>query len=306
MFFTSRVVGNSGMLKSVVLGPAEPTKIGYLVGLLGAGALLHSLLPGCFEVPLPPSSSRVFGAFCVGMGVTLANGCTSGHGLCGLSRLSLRSLVAVPTFMACAAATIIASSGTQFGGMAPVVDAPEASLRIAAGLALALGLALLPALALGPKPRLTYLGLWSGACFGTGLCIGGMVRPSAISGAFTPTLFDPTLWVLFMTALAVTFTFYRLAELGGVEAARVPNAGTVDTRLVAGAALFGLGWGLTGSCPGPHIVTIGATPMASGPLAGMGGVFAGILAAGPVATAIFPDAQPVQEKKPSAQKQNSH
>ena len=79
-----------------------------------------------------------------------------------------------------------------------------------------------------------------------------------------PARFDGTLWALFMTGLAVTFACYRLAgALGRKEASALgaPSSGPIDARLVLGAALFGLGWGLGGVCPGPHIVSLGANPM---------------------------------------------
>ncbi|MEL6318129.1 MAG: YeeE/YedE thiosulfate transporter family protein, partial [Pseudomonadota bacterium] len=60
----------------------------------------------------------VIGGVIVGLGASLGSGCTSGHGVCGLSRLSLRSLVAVPTFMATAAITVFLIRHV-FGGGAP-------------------------------------------------------------------------------------------------------------------------------------------------------------------------------------------
>ena len=57
------------------------------------------------DVPVSPLMIAVGGVI-VGLGASLGSGCTSGHGVCGLSRLSVRSLVAVPTFMATAAITV--------------------------------------------------------------------------------------------------------------------------------------------------------------------------------------------------------
>jgi len=57
------------------------------------------------DVPVSPLMIAVGGVI-VGLGASLGSGCTSGHGVCGLSRLSRRSLVAVPTFMATAAITV--------------------------------------------------------------------------------------------------------------------------------------------------------------------------------------------------------
>eukprot|EP00966_Prymnesium_polylepis_P038239 886689-Prymnesium_polylepis.1 len=113
-----------------------------------------------------------------------------------------------------------------------------------------------------------------------------MVRPSAVLGALSPARFDGTLWVLFVTALAVTFGLYRLAgSLGVAEASAFngpPASRAVDLKLVAGAALFGIGWGLGGVCPGPHLVCLGAAPFAPGLWLMMLGVASGIRMAAPI------------------------
>ena len=70
----------------------------------------------------------------------------------------------------------------------------------------------------------TFAGLWSGVCFALGLTIGGMVRPSAVIGALSPARFDGTLWALFMTGLATTFVFYRVADALGRSESRAPSS----------------------------------------------------------------------------------
>ena len=66
--------------------------------------LLTGAMPE-LTVPISPAMI-VIGGVIVGLGASLGSGCTSGHGVCGLSRLSVRSLVAVPTFMVTAAITV--------------------------------------------------------------------------------------------------------------------------------------------------------------------------------------------------------
>ena len=123
-----------------------------------------------------------------------------------------------------------------------------------------------------PPSRLrsqAYAGLWTGSCFAVGLSIGGMVRPSVVTGALSPGKVDLTLWTLFVTALVVTFGCYRIAAhvLGVPEASAIPpkngSQPRPDARLLAGASLFGLGWGTSGICPGPHIVSLAAAPATS-------------------------------------------
>ena len=78
----------------------------FLLGLIVAAGLYMALVPGA---PLPRTDySRVglvVAGLLVGFGTRMGNGCTSGHGVCGLGRLSMRSLAAVLTFMATAIAT---------------------------------------------------------------------------------------------------------------------------------------------------------------------------------------------------------
>uniref|UniRef100_A0A7S4U915 Sulphur transport domain-containing protein n=2 Tax=Paramoeba aestuarina TaxID=180227 RepID=A0A7S4U915_9EUKA len=120
------------------------------------------------------------------------------------------------------------------------------------------------------------MGTWSGLCFGCGLTFGGMVRPSVIATALSPTIFNPTLWVLFGSALFTTLFWYQIARFQGtVPEARVVSGGVVDGRLVCGAALFGVGWGMTGMCPGPLICGLGAFPTALSLFGVFGGVSAG-------------------------------
>lgn len=287
MLTTGRIAGNSGALKSLVLGPMETTKVTFIGGLLLGGIYMKALLPTCFA-STPPSASLalVASGLAVGLGTALGNGCTSGHGLCGLSRLSLRSLVAVPVFMVTAIGAATWSSGATFGPMVPIGTTSASTVAVAWQAAAGLAAGLVP-LALIPVDygKEAYAGLWTGLCFAVGLSVGGMVRPSVVTSALAPAHFDPTLWVLFMTALATTFVFYRVADALGVKAANAYSAASsrrIDGSLVLGAALFGLGWGTSGLCPGPHIVGLGADPTARGPLAMLAAVSVGMLLARPV------------------------
>jgi len=100
-----------------------------------------------------------------------------------------------------------------------------------------------------------------GAVFAAGVCISGMVRPSKVLGFLDlGGAWDATLAVVMASALAVHVVAWQLARrartpwLGGEWPG--PARTVIDARLVGGAALFGLGWGLSGYCPGPAIVSI--------------------------------------------------
>jgi len=102
------VAGISGIFSGLLL-PARGEfawRALFIAGLMCGGLLVGSLRPELFGNSLPRSNVAVVAAgILVGFGSRLANGCTSGHGLCGVSRRSRRSLAATMTFMATGIAT---------------------------------------------------------------------------------------------------------------------------------------------------------------------------------------------------------
>jgi uncharacterized membrane protein YedE/YeeE len=107
--------------------------------------------------------------------------------------------------------------------------------------------------------RDTLVGFLCGLVFGFGLLISGMMQPAKVLGFLD--LFggawDPSLAVVMAAALAVAFSGYALARRRGrpllADQSLWPTASAIDRPLVAGAILFGIGWGLVGLCPGPAI-----------------------------------------------------
>lgn len=110
MFFNGRVAGISGILGGVLVPkPGEWSwRASFFAGLLVGGVALVFAHPTAFNFEGAPTSMLALGAagLFVGFGTRLGSGCTSGHGVCGLSRFSVRSLVATLTFMGVAAATV--------------------------------------------------------------------------------------------------------------------------------------------------------------------------------------------------------
>lgn len=100
MIGLGRIAGVSGITAAVVIERQAGWQRWFLFGLLGT-ALLISLLPLSVRyVSNTPWWLLIVAGLLVGMGTRLGNGCTSGHGICGLARFSPRSLMAVLTFMA--------------------------------------------------------------------------------------------------------------------------------------------------------------------------------------------------------------
>ncbi len=108
-FLNGRVAGISGVFGDVVLGRAEARapKGAFVAGMLVAAVLVGMLVPASFGAsPRSIFTLGIAGLF-VGVGTRMGNGCTSGHGVCGISRFSLRSIVATMTFMLVAGLTVL-------------------------------------------------------------------------------------------------------------------------------------------------------------------------------------------------------
>lgn len=108
LLLEGRIAGVSGIFGRAFQARGEELRLrlGFLGGLVAGGVLLRIVAPAAFGAPVAALPILALGGLLVGYGTQLGNGCTSGHGVCGLGRRSPRSLAAVLTFMAVAIATV--------------------------------------------------------------------------------------------------------------------------------------------------------------------------------------------------------
>ena len=104
LLLNGRIAGVSGILANVIEAQAgeQGWRVAFLLGLVVPALVIgvgHPQLPGSWMMAL-------FAGLLVGVGTRLGSGCTSGHGVCGIANLSLRSLVATATFMLAAMVTV--------------------------------------------------------------------------------------------------------------------------------------------------------------------------------------------------------
>ena len=118
LFFNGRVAGVSGILGGVLSFKKHDTlwRFAFLAGLVTGGVLLLGTFPETLNFTLKSSPLAVMLAgLLVGIGSRMGSGCTSGHGVCGIGRLSQRSMIAVVVFLSSGIAAAV-SIDLIFGG----------------------------------------------------------------------------------------------------------------------------------------------------------------------------------------------
>jgi uncharacterized membrane protein YedE/YeeE len=119
LFTHGRVAGISGLYGGILrrTSPDRAVRLAFIAGLLLSGIVARIVFPAAFEsawtATLPVA---LIAGLLVGFGTQLGNGCTSGHGVCGITRFSVRSLVATGTFMAAGIATTFVVRHVMGGG----------------------------------------------------------------------------------------------------------------------------------------------------------------------------------------------
>ncbi|OAB56256.1 hypothetical protein AY600_15145 [Phormidium willei BDU 130791] len=130
------------------------------------------------------------------------------------------------------------------------------------------------------RVKTNAVALVAGLLFGAGLTLSQMIDPAKVVGFLD--LFgrwDPSLALVMGGALAVTFLGYRLARAQGrpwlAPKFAMPSKRDLDPRLIGGAVLFGVGWGLAGYCPGPAVagLALGEMPTVIFVVAMLAGMF---------------------------------
>lgn len=156
-----------------------------------------------------------------------------------------------------------------------------------------------------PFPRVPfYIGaLASGLLFGMGLAISGMIDPAKVKafldiGAIASGGWDPSLAFVLASAVLVSMAAIRIAHRHrhpiAAASFSVPSARRVDVPLVIGSILFGVGWGLSGLCPGPAIANIAFS------LPDIG-IFLAAMAVGSLAVRLIRSRQNPDDEKTQAQ-----
>ncbi len=113
--FNGRVTGISGIVGGLVHPSAGDVawRALFVAGLIAGGIVAVFTLPGAFTGASTGIGTALVAGLLVGVGTRVGNGCTSGHGVCGVSRLSVRSIAATLTFIGTGALVVLATGGAR-------------------------------------------------------------------------------------------------------------------------------------------------------------------------------------------------
>lgn len=267
---------------------ANASKWGAFLGMILGGFLLRLLSEkltsfvgtNVFDPAIPTLSLArvVLSGATVGLGTRLGSGCTSGHMLCGLSRLSPRSFVATLVFFSTAVLTSqISPAPLPPSRLDSTLSPSDLSLSTLTLLQLPLLTYTLIPQVLSPSSLSRFLhSLFIGMHFTFGLALAGMTSPSKVLSFFYfPFLpleraWDPSLAMVVLGGLIPNALFYQSKikdrSLSTIEGDRprlankwdIPTNKEITLRLVVGSVLFGIGWGSLGVCPGPLLAVMGS------------------------------------------------
>ena len=234
------------------------------------------------SVPIPSALAYIVGGLLVGFGTTLGNGCTSGHGVCGLARRSQRSFTGVLSFMASAVVTVtLTAPDSSLGAFTTLLrtkDKSEIDVTLGARFTTAISFATLLYYRMNrekfaPEDKSKfYASSISGALFAAGLAISQMVVGSKLYGflnvgSISSGTWDPTLATVLGAAVSVSLLAYELVSGYAMVNSKnstlstpvcastfsIPTNTVIDKHLILGSAIFGVGWGLSLLCPGPAL-----------------------------------------------------
>jgi uncharacterized protein len=220
------------------------------------------------QTPMPSRLAKILGAMLVGIGTRIGNGCTTGHGVCGVGRLSLRSLAATVTFTGCSVVTTFLLSPKRSWSSWTAMFRTE-ELPLVSALASAVVTSSLCFVAMTrpvekadeTESRKSVGAALSGALFAGGLAISGMTKNSTVHdflcfSNLVTSSHDPTLMAVMFSGIASSWLSYQMVKgysslgtgthcpLALPQGSKfgIPTNQVIDGRLIIGSTIFGVGW----------------------------------------------------------------
>ncbi|ORX64727.1 hypothetical protein BCR32DRAFT_297961 [Anaeromyces robustus] len=279
LYLQGKITGISGILNKCI----HMIDVNYSYSFL-SGMLFMSSYIKCYYNPLKKNSKQsymetpsqyvnglslfgfIIAGFLVGFGAKMCNGCTSGHGLCGLPRMSKRSIVAIGLFMIFGCITATSRYYWPYFNPKhplPAVDSSLLAWTVLFASVAAIGYLLYQSYKTGKvdNVRDTIIAISVGTIFSYGLIQSGMLQRHIVVGFLTLSIKAWRIQLLFALGGAVGVNYFLFKYIFSLSKPLYKskfdlNSNTnVDNKLLIGAAIFGIGWGLSGVCPGPAILS---------------------------------------------------
>lgn len=297
LYQNGSVLGLSGILRRLMTAPTVEV-LAFFTGMAVSYPLLGSLVPELVtrypSIPITPQAMlfTTSVAALIGWGTKASNGCTSGHMLCGLSRLSGRSAVATAAFFTVALVTHHLAHPSLYTeacpGNVPCYMPVFPSAPTVLSLTLLASSAILAAQTIpyfiaeasskatsetssdSQDGARTATQFFSGLLFALGLHISGMAHPAKVTSFLSfPVMhaWDPSLALVVVFGVLPNLVTIQRKGFNKPPAFKnkfelpTKTLKDVDVKFIAGAAAFGIGWGLTGTCPGPAVLRAFAQPV---------------------------------------------
>jgi uncharacterized membrane protein YedE/YeeE len=283
LYLQGKITGISGAIYKMISLTDFSYNSSFLIGMLFMSSFLKCFFdplakpktvdsPTFLETPSKYVGDLSFpgfllAGFLVGFGAKMANGCTSGHGICGLPRLSKRSIVAIILFMIFG--IMMATIRYYIPFLRPIsyaFNVWESSFLYYLMLFLSIagfGLNLWNSFKSGIKDKVRdiVISFLIGALFSYGLIQSGMTQRHIVLEFLTiGRIWSIQLAVLLGVVVGINFITFnfilkKITRPRYKEKYDLPTSTEIDNKLCVGSAIFGLGWGLGGICPGPAILS---------------------------------------------------
>ncbi|CAD8063270.1 unnamed protein product [Paramecium sonneborni] len=226
---------------------------GLMYQIFGDESIMDSSSLAFNEIPQITNLSNmisVLSGLLIGCGAKLCNGCTTGHGFCGIARISIRSFVAFGLFILFGVLSCFITMSEQKDEGIEKYNYNHVSIIM-----IGLSLVLLSATLLGAyinKDQFidTIIGVPVGLLLGVGVVFSGMIKRTTILSFLSLQQWNPQFLFVILGANIVCYFGFRLLKKPIFELEfQYPPTNKVTNILLIGASLFGFGWGMTGICP---------------------------------------------------------